>query len=177
MMFKKLSAASAMIALLSATSLQAAEAKQCIPAETAESLITYVLPGALNAVRTKCSTSLPATAPLLQVDSAQMQKYETASQEAWPEASTAIGLIVGEDLPEDMEMDVMRPFIDAMIPAMLAQEIKSKDCPTIDKVYGLLEPMPTANLAGLTVMLIQLGGNDEAEDKKDPFNICKAPIQ
>lgn len=176
-MFKKISTVSAVIALLNATSLHAAEAKQCIPAETAESLITYVLPGALGAVRTKCSESLPATAGLLQVDSAQMQRYEADSQKAWPKASTAIGLLVGQDLPENMEMDAFRPFVDAMIPAMLAQEIKSGDCPTIDKVYGLLEPMPTANLAGLTVMLAQLGNSDGDKGRKDPFNICKAPIE
>lgn len=176
-MFKKVSAASAMIALLNSTSLQAAEAKQCIPAETAESLMTYVLPGALGAVRTKCSESLPANAALLQVNSAQMQRYEADSQKAWPEASMAIGLLVGQDLPENMEVEAFRPFVDAMIPAMLAQKIKSKDCPTIDKVFGLLEPMPTANLASLTVMLAQLGNNDGDDGRKDPFNICKAPIE
>ncbi len=173
-MFRKISAASAAIALVSATSAQAAETKPCIPAETAESLITYILPGALGAVRTKCSNSLPASAALLQVDSEQMQRYQYDSERAWPKASTAIGLMVGQDFPENLEMDAMRPFVDAMIPAMLAQEIKAKDCPTIDKVYGLLEPMPTANLAGLTVMLAQLGSNDGKEGRKDPFNICKA---
>lgn len=176
-MLNKLSATSAIIALLSATSAQAAEPKQCISAETAASLITYVLPGALGAVRTKCSSSLPASAALLQVDSDRMQRYETDSQRAWPEASTAIGLIVGQDFPENLEMDAMRPFIDAMIPAMLAKEIKAKDCPTIEKVYGLLEPMPTANLASLTVMLAQLGSKNDPEGRKDPFNICKAPTE
>ncbi len=176
-MFEKISAASAIVALLSATSLQAAETKQCIPVETAESLVTYVLPSALDAVRTKCTSSLPATSALLQVNSVQMQRYETDSQKAWPQASTAIRSMVGQDLPEGLEMDAMRPFVDAMIPAMLAQEIKTKDCPTIEKVYGLLEPMPTANLASLTVMLAQLGSNDKDEGRKDPFNICKAPIE
>ncbi len=176
-MFRKISAASAAIALLSATSAQAAETKQCMPAETAKSLITYILPGALGAVRTKCASTLPASAALLQVDSEQMQRYEAASQEAWPEASAAIGLIAGQDLPENIEIDAMRPFVDAMIPAMLAQEVKSKDCATIDKVYGLLEPMPAANLASLTVMLAQLGSNDNKEGRKDPFNICKAPVE
>ena len=175
-MLRKISAVSAMIALLSATSLKAAETNQCIPAEKAESLITYILPGALGAVRTKCSNSLPSTSPLLQVDSVQMQKYKQDSQRAWPEASTAIRLLVGQDLPENMEVDALRPFVDAMIPAMLAQEIKSKDCPTINKVYGLLEPLPTKNLAGLTVMLAQLGGDNEGERKKGPFNICKPPV-
>src|SRR5690554_7021916 len=64
-MFKKISAASAVIALLSATSLQAATPQQCIPPETAESLLTYVLPGALGALRTKCTASLPSNAALL----------------------------------------------------------------------------------------------------------------
>jgi len=176
-MLSKISAVSAIIALLGATSVQAAEPKQCIPAETAESLITYVLPGALGAARTKCLSSLPASAALLQVDSARMQRYEADSQRAWPQASTAIGLMVGQDLPENLSLDAMRPFVDAMIPTMLAQEIKAKDCPTIDKVYSLLEPMPTANLASLTVMLAQLGSNGEEEGRKDPFNICKAPAE
>lgn len=176
-MLSKISAASAIIALIGATSAQAAEPKQCIPAEAAESLITYVLPSALGAVRTKCSGSLPASAALLQVDSERMQRYEADSQQAWPEASTAIELMVGQDLPENLGIDAMRPFVDAMIPNMLAQEIKAKDCPTIDKVYSLLEPMPTANLASLTVMLAQLGSNGDEEGKKDPFNICKAPAE
>lgn len=176
-MLNKISAAAAIIALLNTASLHAAEAKQCIPPETAESLVTYVLPSALGAVRTKCMNSLPTTAALLQTDSAQMQKYEEASLKAWPEAATAIRSMVGQDLPENMEMDALRPFLDAMIPAMLAQEIKTQDCPTIDKVYGLLEPMPTENLASLTVMLAQLGSDDQKEGRKDPFNICKAPIE
>lgn len=173
-MLKKISTVSAVLALLNATALQAAEAEQCMTPETAESLITYVLPVALDAARNKCASSLPATAALLQVDSAQMQRYVADSQDAWPKASTAIGLLVGQDLLENMEVNAFRPFIDAMIPAMLTKEIKEKDCPSIDKVYGLLEPMPTSNIASLTVMLVQLGNNDKEDGKKSSFNICKA---
>ncbi|QTD56211.1 hypothetical protein [Parasphingorhabdus cellanae] len=176
-MLTKIATVPAILALLSSTTLQAAEADQCIPPETAESLITYVLPVALGAARNKCTNSLPATAALLQVDSAQMQRYVADSRDAWPEASTAIGMLVGQDLPENMEMNAFRPLIDAMIPAMLAEEIKEKDCPTINKVYKLLEPMPTSNIASLTVMVAQLGNSDKKGDKKSTFNICKAAIE
>jgi len=176
-MFKKISAASAVIALLSATSLQAATPQQCIPPETAESLLTYVLPGALGALRTKCTASLPSNAALLQADSAQVQKYEAASAAAWPKAAPAIKILVGQEFPADIEMDAFRPFIDSMLPAMLVQEINAKDCPTIDKVYSLLEPVPAANLATLTIMLAQLGSDETKEDEKDPFNICKAQTE
>ncbi|HEY9092704.1 hypothetical protein [Parasphingorhabdus sp.] len=174
---KKISAAAAMIGLLSATSLQAAETQQCIPPETAESLLTYVLPGALGALRTKCTSSLPANAPLLQTDSPQVQKYEAASAAAWPKAAPAIRILAGQNFPADIELDAFRPLIDAMVPAMLVQELKTEDCPTINKVYSLLEPVPAANLATLTVMLAQLGSNETKENEKDPFNICKAPTE
>lgn len=173
-MLKKFASISAAIALLSGTTVQAAEPGQCMSPETAESLITYVLPVALDAARNKCASSLPATAALLQTDSAQMQRYVEASQKAWPEAGTAIGLLVGQDLPENMDVEALRPFIDAMIPAMLTKEIKEKDCPSIDKVYKLLEPLPTSNIASLTVMLVQLGNNDKEGSEKSAFNICKA---
>ncbi len=176
-MLRRISTVSAAMALLSATTLQAAETEQCMPPETAESLITYVLPVALDAARTKCASSLPATAALLQVDSEQMQRYVADSQNAWPKASTAVRSLVGQDFPENIEADAFRPFIDAMIPAMLTKEIKEKDCPSIDKVYGLLEPMPTSNIASLTVMLVQLGNNDQDDGKKSAFNICKAATE
>ena len=176
-MLKQISAASAMVLLLNATSLQAAETAQCIPAETAASLITYALPGALGALRTKCTASLPATAPLLQVNSAQMKKYVAASNNAWPKAKPAIRSMVGRDFPANMEMDAFRPFIDAMVPAMLVEEVKTKDCPTINKVYGLLEPMPPENLALLTVMLAQLDRGKDKQSKKGPFNICQGAVE
>jgi len=176
-MVKYISAAAATIALLNTTSLQAAEVRKCIPAEAAESLITYALPGALGALRTKCGTSLPATAPLLQADSAQMQKYKTASAQAWPKAVPAIRSMVGQDFPENVEMDAFRPFIDAMVPAMLVQEVQTKDCLTIDKLYGLLEPMPAANLASLTVTLSQMGRDGEKENSNSRFNICKVSVE
>ncbi|WP_422343821.1 hypothetical protein [Parasphingorhabdus sp.] len=175
-MFRKLSGAAAIIALINSTSIQAAETGQCISAEAAESLITYVIPGALGAVRSSCADSLPATAALLQSNSDQMQRYEEASRNAWPQASLAMRSMFGEDLPEDIGIDVVRPFVDAMIPALIAQEVKPADCPNINKVYTLLEPMPTANLASLTVMLAQLGKDSDVEGesrRKDPFNICK----
>ena len=171
-MLRKFAITVAAASLLNGIAAQAAAAEQCVPAEKAEALITYILPAALTAVGSKCTDSLPANAPLLQRDSDRFERLSADSDAAWPEARDVIGLIAGQEFPEGMNMDVMRPMVDEMIPAMLTQEIKVKDCPTIDKIYGLLEPLPSANVAALTIMLAQLG-NDEG--KKDPFNICKMP--
>ncbi|MEM8918889.1 MAG: hypothetical protein AAGE37_08525 [Pseudomonadota bacterium] len=167
---KKFATILGMVALVLGPAAVAAEKGSCVPPEKAEALITYLLPGSLKAVGTKCSATLPATASLLQVDSEQFARYQDASDQAWPDAQDVIGLLAGEDLPEGMDMNAFRPMIDAMIPAMVTQQLKPKDCPTIERVYNLLEPLPSANVASLTVMLIQLGSSSR---EKDPLNICK----
>lgn len=159
-----------MVALVHGPAAAATDAGSCVPPEKAEALITYILPGSLKAVGTKCSATLPATASLLQVDSEQFARYQYASDQAWPDAQDVIGLLAGEKLPEGIDLNALKPMVDAMIPAMLIQEIKPKDCPTIERVYNLLEPLPSTNVASLTVMLIQLGSSSR---EKDPLNICK----
>ena len=87
-------------------------------------------------------------------------------------------------MPADLDLDSLRPFVEAMIPAMLADEIKPKHCSPINRFYELLEPMPAENLSAMTVMLVQLTADDKkkpdaepdaenTKDKRDPFNICK----
>ncbi|MEP3224543.1 MAG: hypothetical protein ABJO01_01100 [Parasphingorhabdus sp.] len=177
-MRKKITYVSAIFVMLNATAAQAQQNQKCISPETAQSFITYVLPGALDAVRKQCANNLPADAAILQLDSPQLEKYQTDSEKAWPKASVAIRSMIGDRLPAEMDMDAFRPFVDAMVPAFLSQEIKTSDCPTINKVYRLLEPLPTVNLASLTVMLAQLGGKDEENSSdKSPFNICKTPSE
>lgn len=167
---KKLAMALAMTALVNGTALQAAEPAPCIPPEQAEDLVTYLLPAALQAAGTKCAASLPATAAMLQTDSAQYAKYQHSAEQAWPGAKLVISVLAGDKFPKDLDLDSIRPMVDAMIPTMIAGEIKPGDCETIDQFYTLLEPLPSANLASLTVLIIQQATNDKLED---PLNICK----
>ncbi|VAV97358.1 hypothetical protein MNBD_ALPHA04-897 [hydrothermal vent metagenome] len=169
-MRKLITALAATAAMVSTTSVQAADAAKCVPPEKAEALVTYLLPAAIETAQSKCSLNLSGDAPLLQRDSAQFQKYVTASDEAWPEAKGVIRQVVGERLPEGVDIETLRPFIEAMVPALLEKEIKPEHCETIDKVYGLLEPLPTSNLSSLAIMLAVLGSKN---DKNSKFNICQ----
>lgn len=183
-MLKKIAAIATIAGLLCTTSAQAGEAAQCLPPEKAEALFSYALPIVIGTARTQCADILPASAPLLREDSRQFQKYVTASDEAWPDAKDTIAIFTDNKLPADLDLDSLRPFVEAMIPAMLADEIKPKHCSTINRFYELLEPMPAQNLAAMTVMLVQLTAEDKkqpdadsdaekARDKSNPFNICK----
>jgi hypothetical protein len=53
---------------------------------------------------------------------------------------------------------------------LIVKDLKPGDCPKVDRIVGLLAPLPVANTAALTVQLFQLG-NDHSK-KRAPFTIC-----
>ncbi|MFK7841318.1 MAG: hypothetical protein AB8B54_03550 [Sphingorhabdus sp.] len=172
-MNKKMTIGLAIFGLAHAATVQATEVKQCLSVAQAEALVTYILPAAVKASRSKCTGTLPATAPLLAKNSEQLAKYVAASESAWPLAKGAVAVIAGDKIPADMDDSLLRPIADAMFGQLIGEEIKPKDCGIIDKIYSDLEPMPSANLASLAITIVQSATKN---DKKQDIPICKAPV-
>jgi hypothetical protein len=162
----------ALLGLSQSAVVHAAETGNCLSVIQAEALVTYLLPKAVDTSRAKCSASLPATSPLMIENSEQLAKYRAASENAWPQAKSAVNRLAGDKLPPDMDDALLRPIADAMFTQLISQEIKSKDCAVIGKIYGDLEPMPTTNLASLAITIVQASSK---EGKKQDIPICKAP--
>jgi len=79
--------------------------------------------------------------------------------------------IGGKDMA-GIDPRLLRPMMGPMIAGAIAQDIKPRDCPTIDRAIGLMSPLPPANTAGLIVLIASVAGG---KDKKDsPFSICQA---
>lgn len=150
---------------------QAAPVGQCLNVAQAEALVTYLLPTAVQASRSKCAASLPATASLLKENSEQFAKYRAASERAWPKAKSAVAVLAGEKLPLEIDDALLRPIADAMFTQLIGKEIKLEDCSVIAKIYSDLEPMPSANLASLAITIVQAATK---KDKKQNIPICKA---
>jgi len=172
MTIRKIALGGAILSLLHAGSLQAAETEKCLTIEQAEALVIYLLPKGVEAGRAQCAESLPATSALMMSNSEQLAKYNAASEGAWPAAKSAVGILAGKGLPTDIDDALLRPIADAMFTQMIGKEIKPKDCLLIDKIYADLEPMPPANIASLTVTIMQAATKD---DKKQDIPICKVP--
>jgi hypothetical protein len=153
-------------------SAQAVQVEQCLSVAQAEALVTYLLPTAVQASRSKCAATLPATAALMNKNSEQLAKYQAASESAWPQAKSAVSVLAGEKLPAEMDDALLRPIADAMFTQLITDGIKPKDCSLIDKIYGDLEPMPSSNLASLAITIVQASTK---EGKKQDIPICKAP--
>ena len=162
----------AMFVLMSSNIAQAQTIEKCVQPDQAEALITYILPKAIEAAQTKCGSSLPARSALMENNSERLSQYRTASDAAWPKAREAVEIIGGEKLPGEIEDSLFKPLTDAIFSGMISAEIKPKVCSLIDKIYSDLAPMPSSNIASLTVTIIQAATKD---GEKDSLPICKSP--
>ncbi|VWX57364.1 hypothetical protein [Sphingorhabdus sp. 109] len=167
---KKLASCVTLISALNIGAAQAAETQACVSAEQANAIFTYILPVIFDAAGSKCSPYLDENAALLQQNSQSYQKYSIASEQAWPTAKHGIKIMFDEKMPESMDVDAMRPFLDGLVSAMVNDGIKPKSCTTISEAYTLLEPLPPANVGGLIGLFMKLGTDRE---KKPPIIICE----
>ncbi|MEP2988991.1 MAG: hypothetical protein ABJN65_13455 [Parasphingorhabdus sp.] len=169
---KKLILGTAILGLTQPSVAYAQVAEKCVQPEQAAALISYILPKAIEAAKSKCEPSLSIDSTLMEVNSERFASYQAASEAAWPKAKEAVNIIGGDKLPGDIDDSLLKPLADAIFTGMIAEQIKPKDCALIDQIYTDLAPMPSSNIASLTVTIIQAATKD---DKKADLPICKTP--
>jgi hypothetical protein len=155
--------------MAAATAQAATEAKPCLTQAEAQSVFLALAPDAIRTVAQKCAPSLPETATLRSGLTAFAAPYDTAAVTAWPAAGPALAKLAGPDM-KGIDPVAMKPMIGAMIGAMAADQVKPKDCTTIERAVTLLTPLPPANVAGL----ILLAATSEVKPGKGPFDFCPA---
>lgn len=152
---------------MAATMAQAAEPKPCLTDTEAQSVFLALAPDAIRSVAQKCAPSLPEAATLRGGLAAFAAPYDAAAAAAWPQALPAIAKLAGPDM-KGMDLAAMKPMIGPMIGAMAADQVKPKDCATVERAIALLAPLPPANFAGL----ILLAASSGSKSGKGPFTIC-----
>ncbi|MES2755547.1 MAG: hypothetical protein V4659_12890 [Pseudomonadota bacterium] len=158
---------------LAATGAQAAQtrAAACITPPAAEALMLSIAPEALGKVAELCTPVLPASAFLRRSISAMAGRYAIESEAAWPRAKGAMGTMMGE-MGGLAESAFTRPLMANVVAELIAKDLKTRDCRAIDRIMGLIEPLPPRNAAALVVTIIQLA---QKPGKKSSFNICADP--
>ncbi|TPG53994.1 hypothetical protein [Sphingomonas glacialis] len=141
----------------------------CLTEQEGQSLVRVVLPDVLDAVGKACASTLPPTATLRAGLPALVARYRMDGDSAWNAAKPAIGKLGGEQL-RGMDPDVIRPLVSSLLGPLVVKDLKPGDCPRIDRITGLLAPLPVANTAALVVQLFLLGS--DSSKKRAPFTIC-----
>lgn len=141
----------------------------CLTEQEGQSLVLVALPDVLDAVGKTCAAALPPTATLRAGLPALVARYRLDGDKAWTAAKPAIGKLGGDQF-RGMDPDVIRPLVGSLLGPVVVKDLKPRDCPRIDRIAGLLAPLPVANTAALMVQLFLLG--DDASKKRLPITIC-----
>ena len=165
-------AAAAAAALIAASAAQA-QAPACIPQKEAEALFLALAPTLVGSVASVCAPTLPAGALLRRSVGPLSAKYAAESEAAWPTAKEGLRKLLGPQNGQLVDSELARPMVTAMVAPMLAKEVKARDCPNIDRVLRLIDPLPAKNTAALVVAILDMSGSARPKSGgRADFTLC-----
>lgn len=170
-------AATICAAVLAIASTSAHAAQPCLTPAEASSLAAYALPAAITGTTKRCTPSLAPSAFLRTGGTELAQRYAARKAQNWPAAKAAFLKMGGKDdasaLLAGLPDPSLQQMLDAIIEGMVAQEIPTERCASIDRVVGLLAPLPAQNMAELIGVMLGLTGKSGGT-KAGSFSICKS---
>ncbi|QLC21501.1 hypothetical protein HFP51_04485 [Parasphingopyxis sp. CP4] len=176
MRLRKLAAGAALIGM----SVQVAAQPACLTTAEAETLVQAMLPSLIDNASEQCASYLPANSAIVARGDALSQRYTPAADMARDEAAGLALRVLdnGEDSPGlDAESggELIIGLFEMGIGVALAEMLNAESCPTADRVFTALEPLPSRNFAGLLTLLIEIGSADDEEEGESPgpFAICQ----
>lgn len=149
---KRLSTLAAAVALLASP---AAAQRACLTDVEAESLATVILPDVIRETGRLCQGRLSARSLLRNPGGPLVERYQAAADRAWPAAQQAIVKLSDPAVTLLLASEYARPVLSSLIAPQVVGRIAVEDCPTVDRLVTLLEPLPPANTAGVIVAAIR----------------------
>lgn len=146
-----------MFALAAASALAASPAaaqSNCLTGHEAEAIVQVTLPEVIRDAGRVCA-ALPASSLLRRPTSAFLARYDAEADRAWPAARTAIGKLGDPRLGVLLQSDFARPLVTSLVAPQVTGQIQASDCPTLDRLVTLLEPLPAKNTAGIVAATLQ----------------------
>ena len=153
-----------------------AQSLRCVPQDQAAALVTFALPSLVQGLAQRCGPELPRSAYLPANAGALADRYRVDAAAAWPVARAAIaGLFtqfLGQDMPADMNSDLVRQLAEPLIGNLLAKQIHTDDCIAADTAVAAAAMLPGRSIGRLAVVAVTLA------DRKDKgiagvLHICR----
>lgn len=144
------------VALLLAAMPGAALAQTpCLSAAEAEAITLVAFPDIIRETGRVCTT-LPASSLVRRASGPFIARYEAEADRAWPAARNAIAKLSDPRIALLLlQSDYARPLIAPLMALQVVGRIQPSDCPTIDRIVTLIEPLPPRNTAGIVVASVQ----------------------
>ena len=137
----------------------------CLSATDAESIALVAMPDIIRDAGRVCA-ALPASSLLRRTEGPFIQKYDREADRAWPAARTAIAKLSDPAVELLLLSEYARPMLTSIFAPQITGRIQPSDCPTLDRLVTLLEPLPARNTAGIVVATLQYLKAEKAKGKR-----------
>ena len=132
----------------------AAAQTPCLNQAEAESIALVTMPAIIRDAGRVCS-ALPASSLLRRSSGPFIAKYDAEADRAWRAARQAIAKLSDPSVELLLMSDYARPMLTSLFAPQITGRLQARDCPTLDRLVTLLEPLPARNTAGIVVATLQ----------------------
>jgi hypothetical protein len=168
----------AVLALLATSTMAHGEgASACLSEAEAAAVFDYALPEMLDSMAKKCSPTLPKDAFLATHAGQYVSRYRASAAGKWGLAKAAFLKLAGPDDKADKILaavpdDALKSVVTAAMGAAVTGDVKTAECPRIDKLIAALAPLPAQNVSQIIVQILALEGGKPG--KSSDLRICEA---
>ncbi|TAD76984.1 MAG: hypothetical protein EAY70_09125, partial [Sphingomonadales bacterium] len=149
---RMLAPALALAALGTAQTVQAQQ-QTCVNSADLSDAAVYAMPIAFDAARTSCANRLSQSGFMTRQGAAYIAPFRAGQDKAWPGAFRFLKTFMQQDnaaqggrgmdmqaMISSMPEEALRPFVDALVGQMIAEQIKGESCAKIERGLQLLSP-------------------------------------
>jgi hypothetical protein len=175
---RRLTAAVAVLLTITPSLVQAAEPPCLSPGEFA-ALTEYALPSVITGTAQRCATQLPTGAFLRREGSQLAGRYAQRRPVAWPGAKAAFLKLSAStnadanNLIRTLPDASLQQMLGSLLEGMVAQQIPLDRCTAIDRLIGLLSPLPAQSTAEAIALAVGLGAKT-GRAKFGAISVCQA---
>jgi hypothetical protein len=174
---RRLTAAIAAVLAISPALARAAE-PPCLSPREFTALAEFALPSIISGTSQRCSSQLAPGAFLRRSGTQLIERYAERRPAAWPDAKAAFFKL---SATTNADADaIIRTLPDASLQQMLgslmeglvSQHVPLERCGTIDRLIGLLSPLPAQSTAEVIALAVGLGSKT-GRAKVGAISICQ----
>lgn len=148
----------------------------CVSQADAEAIVTSVLPDVIENVGQMCAATLPPGALLRQTSGPFIAKYRAEADLAWPHVQGNLKKLIGDSAGGGFLFgsEFARPLLGTLLAPLLTRNLQPADCPQIERIAQLIQPLPAANAAPLFVQVLQFADSKRKDRNSKPvLPICQ----
>lgn len=160
-------------------SLARAAEPPCLSPGEFSALAEYALPSIISGTSQRCNSTLAPGAYLRRSGAQLIERYSVRKPAAWPGAKAAFLKLSSSGGPDADRMirslpdPSLQQMLGSLMEGLVSQQVPLDRCGAIDRLIGLLSPLPAQSTAEVIALTVGLGSK-AGRTRMGPITVCQS---